>query len=58
MERKYFMLYSFAAIAFSNFHIHFMLVDAWKQRNKNMLSDMTKEKPDCYWMKTIERIAP
>lgn len=55
MERKYFLLYSVAAIAFSNFHIHFMLVDSWKQRNKNLL---IKEKPECFWLSTIKRYVP
>lgn len=47
MNKFIFMGYTVSAICFSGFHLHYMLVDAWKQRSR---SDIT-QKDECCWIK-------
>ena len=59
MNKKYFLAYSICALGISNFHFHYILVDAWKQRIKEAGKNcIEQEKSNCYWLRTIERIMP
>jgi hypothetical protein len=52
MDKKYFLGYSFVALSISNIHLHYIFIDAWKQRNKLRLEDSNN---NCYWSRVIQK---
>jgi hypothetical protein len=45
MDRRQIVGYGLCAFAISNIHLHYMLVDAWRQRKK----ENKKNEMECFW---------
>lgn len=45
MNRSQFLIYGICAFSISSVHLHYMIVDAWKQRKK----ENGKNEIECFW---------